>query len=110
MRRADTTRARDEGFRPYRDLAVRVLACAFRDLTNAGRSSDRESARLFLAGSGMMRYWCQVAALDPTGVADHAETLIANRKSREALHASPMAVRRDVAAAVCSIGRVTGDR
>jgi hypothetical protein len=108
MRRVDTNRGRDEAFRPYRDLAVRVLSCAFRDLTNAGRSSDRESARVFLAGSGMMRYWCQVAALDPVGVVHHAETLMA-QESRDALHASAMAV-RDATGAVCSPGPVTADR
>jgi hypothetical protein len=109
QRRVDTVRPRDETFRPYRDLAVRVLASAFRDLTKAARSSDRESARVFLAGSGMMRYWCQVAALDPVGVATHAEMLTANGQTRTALHGSAIGA-RDATGTVCSIGRVTGDR
>ena len=72
----------DEGFRPYRDLAVRVLTHAFHDLTDSVRSSDRESARVFLAGSGMMRYWCRVAALDPFCVVNHAEKLTAKQRRR----------------------------
>ena len=80
--RADTEQLRDEGFRPYRDLAVRVLARAFQDLTSPVRSSDRESARVFLAGSGMMQYWCRVASLDPFCVVNHAEKLTAKQKSR----------------------------
>jgi hypothetical protein len=73
---------RDEAFRPYRGLAVRVLAHAFRDLTDSGRACDRESARVFLAGSGMMHHWCRVAALDPFCVVSHAEKLAAKQRLR----------------------------
>jgi hypothetical protein len=83
--RADTGQMRDAGFRPYRDLAVRVLARAFQDLTTPVRSSDRESARVFLAGSGMMRYWCRVASLDPFCVVNHAEKLTAKQCRTDAL-------------------------
>jgi hypothetical protein len=79
--RANTAELRDEQLRPYRGLAVRVLARAFQDLTNPVRSSDRESARVFLAGSGMMLHWCRVAALDPFCVVNHAEKLAAKQRS-----------------------------
>jgi hypothetical protein len=62
-----------EGFRPYRRLALGVLALAFSDLTDPGRSAtDRESARVFLAGSRMLFHWCRVAALHPSWVAAQA--------------------------------------
>ena len=79
---ADTGELRDAGFQPYRDLAVRVLARAFQDLTSPVRPSDRESARVFLAGSGMMRYWCRVASLDPFCVVNHADKLTAKQSAR----------------------------
>jgi hypothetical protein len=70
----------EENFRPYRHLAIRVLVRAFLDLTDPARSStERESARVFLAGSGMLRHWCRVAALDPVSVVSHAEQLAENR-------------------------------
>jgi hypothetical protein len=60
----------DEGYRPYRRLAVSVLARALQDLSNpAGTATDRESARVFFTGSGMLSYWCLVASLDPQWVA-----------------------------------------
>lgn len=63
----------DEAFMPYRHLAIRVLACALRDVADpAGSQTDRESARLFFAGSPMLLHWCRVAALDPCLVAKHA--------------------------------------
>lgn len=63
----------DEAFLPYRHLARHVLARALRDLSNlAGSPADRESARLFLAGSPMLFHWCRVAALDPRLVTRHA--------------------------------------
>jgi hypothetical protein len=66
-------RSRDEGFIPYRHLALHVLARALRDLSNAAAPlTDRESARLFLAGSPMLLHWCRVAALDPRVVTRHA--------------------------------------
>ena len=66
----------DDGFAPYRHLAVHVLARALRDLLNpAGSATDRESARLFLTGSPMLSHWCHVAALDPRRVAERAEQL-----------------------------------
>lgn len=63
----------EETFRPYRRLAMGVLALAFSDLTKPARSAtDRESARVFLAGSRMLAHWCRVAALHPSWVADQA--------------------------------------
>jgi hypothetical protein len=60
----------EEAYRPYRRLAVGVLARALQDLSNpAGTATDRESARVFFTGSGMLSYWCLVASLDPQWVA-----------------------------------------
>jgi hypothetical protein len=74
----------DEAFRPYRHLAVRVLARALEDLSNpTGSATDRESARLFLAGSGMLFHWCRVAALDPCRVVNHAERVKAGLGLRQ---------------------------
>ena len=64
----------EESFRPYRHLAIRVLVRALRDMAN-GASADRESARIFLNGSGMLLHWCHVAALDPAWVVSRAERL-----------------------------------
>jgi hypothetical protein len=70
----------DEGFRPYRQLAVRVLARALLDLSNPdGSATDRESARVFLSGSGMLFHWCRVAALDPRRLVNHVESLTASQ-------------------------------
>lgn len=76
----------DEGsFRPYRQLAVSVLARALLDLANPdGLPAHRESARMFLAGSGMLSYWCEVAELDPSCVVKHAERLGGLRVSETA--------------------------
>lgn len=66
----------EAGLRPYRHLAIRVLARAFLDLANPGGSAaDRESARMFLAGSGLMFHWCRVAAVDPSCIRKHAKDL-----------------------------------
>jgi hypothetical protein len=60
-----------EAFRPYRRLAIGVLALAVSDLIEPARSAtDRESARVFLAGSGMLQHWCRVAALHPSWVVE----------------------------------------
>jgi hypothetical protein len=62
-----------EALRPYRHLAVRVLARAFLDLADGERPAERESARAFLAGSGLMCHWCRVAAVDPGWIIRRAE-------------------------------------
>lgn len=62
-----------EALRPYRHLAVRVLARAFLDLTDPACATDRESARMFLAGSDLLGHWCRVAALDPGWIVRRAE-------------------------------------
>jgi hypothetical protein len=63
----------DVTFKPYRDLAVRVLTRALLDLDDpAGSAADRESARAFLAGSSMLLHWCQVAAVDASSIVKHA--------------------------------------
>ena len=65
-----------EHFRPYRQLAVRVLAMALRDAADPGGSpADRESARTFVRGSNMLLHWCRVAALDPGCVIGWADKL-----------------------------------
>ena len=70
----------DFGLRPYRQLAVRVLARALLDLSSSsGTRADRESARAFLAGSGMLLHWCHVAAIDPSRIVKHARGLDAPR-------------------------------
>jgi|WetSurMetagenome_2_1015567.scaffolds.fasta_scaffold1083835_1 hypothetical protein len=61
----------DEGILPYRHLALRVLARALRDLSEAATSADRDSARSFLTGSAMLTHWCQVAEIDPHMVSRH---------------------------------------
>ena len=61
-------------FWPYRHLAIRVVVRALLDAVNPnGAADDRESARVFLKGSGMLRLWCRVAALDPTAIVRLAE-------------------------------------
>jgi hypothetical protein len=46
-------------------LAMRIILQAFGDLRDRGSlSRHRESAREFLAGSAMLRYWCHVGSLD----------------------------------------------
>jgi len=73
----------DEAFEPYRLLAVRVLARACMDLTNpSGSGVDRESARVFLAGSGMLLHWCRVAGLDPSRLLASPPGALAGRRLR----------------------------
>ena len=73
--------ATEENFLPYRHLAIRVLTRALLDVMNAdGASADRESARIFLNGSGMLLHWCQVAALNPTVIVRLAEKLDGNSR------------------------------
>jgi hypothetical protein len=61
---------------PYRRLAVRVIDQALRDAADPTQStSDRLSARLFLAGSSMLRLWCEVASLNPRWMAARARAL-----------------------------------
>ena len=65
---------------PYRHLAIRVLASALRDISDPARSpTDRESARLFFAGSTMLFHWCRVAAVDPHRIVHHVATLTGAR-------------------------------
>jgi hypothetical protein len=69
-----------------------VLARALMDLSNPdGSATDRESARVFLAGSGMLFHWCRVAALDPWRIVNHAENLKAGLVPGQStdLHTSP---------------------
>jgi hypothetical protein len=61
---------------PCRNLAVRVIALAFRDLASSeALHSDHESARVFLAGSSMLDHWCAVADLDPARMIAQANRL-----------------------------------
>ncbi len=61
----------------YRRLSVRVIEQALRDIVAApGSTSEHDSARLFLAGSPMLKLWCELAALDPARVAAHAGQLM----------------------------------
>jgi hypothetical protein len=46
-------------------LASRVILQAFKDSRDShGCAACRASAREFLAGSAMLRYWCLVGSLD----------------------------------------------
>jgi hypothetical protein len=46
-------------------LASRVIIQAFKDVRDShSAAACRASAREFLAGSAMLRYWCLVGALD----------------------------------------------
>lgn len=75
-RSTESSTAPDERFRPYRHLAMRVLARAVLDMMDpAGSSTDRESARAFLSGSVMLHHWCRVAALNPDRIAEGVERL-----------------------------------
>ena len=70
--------APDELIRPYRHLALGVVERALQDLLNpAALPADRESAQTFLRGSSMLFHWCEVAALDPWCIVNHAEKLAA---------------------------------
>jgi hypothetical protein len=98
----------DEALQPYRRLAVRVLACAFLDLANPrGPAGDRESARAFLAGSGMLIHWCRVAALDPSRIVRHAEKLAAGGANPVVAQHEPATDRRLPAAADAGLRLVT---
>ena len=69
----------------YRRLSVRVIEQALRDIVAApGSTSDHDSARLFLAGSPMLKLWCELAALDPARVAAHAGQLVDRFSAGEA--------------------------
>ena len=75
---ANTRTTGDAAFLPYRQLAMRVLDRALRDVANPGGSmADRESARTFFAGSGLLFHWCRVAALDPHRVMGRVHTITA---------------------------------
>jgi hypothetical protein len=65
----------------YRRLSVRVIEQALRDSVAPGSTSDRQSARLFLAGSPMLHLWCELAALDPVRIAAHAGQLVHSRST-----------------------------
>ena len=96
----------DEAYRPYRRLAVGVLARALQDLSNpAGTATDRESARVFFTGSGMLSYWCLVASLDPQWVAGRVLKL-GQVTSRETM---PYTIARDkpLTPAACPVCRST---
>lgn len=70
-------------FWPYRHLALRVLVRALLDAMNPNETSaDRESARVFLNGSGMLFHWCRVAALDPNVIVRLAEKRQGERATR----------------------------
>jgi hypothetical protein len=61
---------------------VRVIEQALRDVVAApGSTSNQDSARLFLAGSPMLKLWCELAALDPARVSAHAGHLMGTRFS-----------------------------
>lgn len=82
--------AAEEHFCPYRHLAIRVLVRALLDaISPNGRSADRESARDFLNGSGMLLHWCRVAAIDPTVIVRMAEKL-GGPRSQSSHHRSPV--------------------
>ena len=62
---------------PHRSLAARVIYQAIRDVRNPhGTATDTASARVFLSGSPMLAYWCEIADLDVSCVIDRARTLM----------------------------------
>ena len=62
----------------HRSLASRVIYQAIRDVRNPnGTPTDTASARVFLTGSPMLAYWCEIAELDLSCVIDRARTLMA---------------------------------
>jgi hypothetical protein len=62
----------------HRFLAARVINQAIRDVRNPnGVPTDTASARVFLSGSSMLAYWCEIAELDLNCVIDRARTLMA---------------------------------
>ena len=61
----------------HRLLAARVIDQAVRDVRNPnGMPIDSASARLFLSGSPMLSYWCEIAEIDLNCVIDRARTLM----------------------------------
>jgi hypothetical protein len=63
----------------HRSLAARVIYQAVRDVRHEnGASVDTASARVFLSGSPMLAYWCEVAELDLSCVIDRARILMAD--------------------------------
>jgi hypothetical protein len=62
----------------HRFLAARVIDQALRDVRNPnGAPIDSVSARVFLSGSPMLSYWCEIAELDLNRVIDRARILMA---------------------------------
>lgn len=67
---------------PYRHLALRVIAQAWRDLfTSGAASSERESARAFLSGAGLLAHWCELADMDAGAVRSRVHMHIARGRS-----------------------------
>ena len=63
---------------PHRSLAARVINQAILDVRNPnGAPTDTASARVFLSGSPMLAYWCEIAELDLSCVIDRSRTLMA---------------------------------
>ena len=62
----------------HRSLAACVINQAVRDVRNPnGTPTDISSARMFLSGSPMLAYWCEIADLDLSCVMGRARALIA---------------------------------
>ena len=62
----------------HRSLAARVIYQAIRDVRNpTGTPTDTASARVFLTGSPMLAYWCEIAELDLSCVIGRARILMA---------------------------------
>ena len=67
----------------HRFLAARVIDQAVRDVRNPnGTLIDNVSARVFLSGSPMLSFWCEIANLDLSCVVDRARTLMADCDAR----------------------------
>lgn len=79
----------------YRRLATRVIHQALRDLTGAS-NADRETARRFLAGSPMLRFWCDLAQIRAAHVIARAATDWPVPQTPEALaHGEAVRMRTD---------------
>jgi len=74
---ADEPRGDEDAERWQHKLASRIIIQAFRDLRSPHALQEhRASARLFLAGSPMLRYWCHVGALDLRRITGRARRLM----------------------------------
>ena len=71
----------DQDPQPHQLLAAQVVRQALVDL-DARSAETRSNARLFLAGSDALWFWCHIAGLDATRVISKANALSGGRDTR----------------------------